>query len=255
VKAVNRHIIANRKLRDWENEQNGNERARIRSGPRESTDQTRLRVNEFVTGGWNVKTLSAKFPPHPETLNITQLLTPNERSHSASSAFRAGYTTQWIVHYKGIIKAPFTGKFRFVGAADDFLVVRFGKINVLDAGCTFVAQKAGTVYSDDVAAKMPSLGSSQKYPFTWHPGSVRSGRWINVEKGKEYEIEILRGDLTGDTHAFLAFETYSSKTGAIGKVILFRMEDAPPSEESFRGMGNDIDLSGGGFVWEARPAN
>jgi hypothetical protein len=50
----------------------------------------------------------------------------------------------WVCIYSGNIVAPFSGKFRFLGAADDVILVRFNKEIVLDYG--FASFTAGSYF-------------------------------------------------------------------------------------------------------------
>jgi len=50
----------------------------------------------------------------------------------------------WVCIYSGNVVAPFSGKFRFLGAADDVILVRFNKEIVLDYG--FVSFTAGSFF-------------------------------------------------------------------------------------------------------------
>ncbi len=58
----------------------------------------------------------------------------------APKAFKVNKpASYWAVHYRGKVRAPATGTYRFVGLADDFLLVRFGGRLVLDASIGNVA--------------------------------------------------------------------------------------------------------------------
>ncbi|HEX7260405.1 MAG TPA: hypothetical protein VF258_01195, partial [Luteolibacter sp.] len=93
-------------------------------------------INEFVNGGWRDNDLKKYFRA-PQKLRQTKIFIPQMSASGAPSAFGCEKEVQpsrWIVVYRGSVIAPKSGRFRFVGAADDILVVRFNRKVVLDHG-------------------------------------------------------------------------------------------------------------------------
>ena len=90
---------------------------------------------KFVNG-WNESTLS-KYFVGPNPLYTTQIFIPKMNADQGPLAFSLGGRVQpkmWVVHYKGNVIPTESGTFRFVGMADDVLVVRFNGRVVLDCG-------------------------------------------------------------------------------------------------------------------------
>ena len=123
----------------------------------------------------------------------------------------------WVCIYSGNVVAPFTGKFRFLGAADDVMFVRFNKEIVLDYGCaSFSTGEYWTM--DRNASNLRALKSDSSneirnrsslyrqlkldvYPA--RNGDSRAaydlakGLPISVVEGQVYQIEVLISEIPG----------------------------------------------------------
>jgi len=122
----------------------------------------------------------------------------------------------WVCIYSGNVVAPFSGKFRFLGTADDVILVRFNKEIVLDYG--WASYSVGTYFHGSGAADLPKLkdaspnstrdksplyskhklevyelaGGSNNPAYNLAKGSV-----ITVKEGEIYPIEILISEMPG----------------------------------------------------------
>ena len=121
----------------------------------------------------------------------------------------------WVCIYSGNVVAPFSGKFRFVGAADDVMFVRFNKEIVLDYGCaTYSAGEFWAMSRDDNNIRSlksdirneirnrSSLYSKQKldvYPARSGGAAfdLAKGLPISVQEGQIYPIEVLISEIPG----------------------------------------------------------
>jgi hypothetical protein len=100
-------------------------------------------------------------------LFLSQICIPSGPSSKATIAYHVEnkvVARRWIAIYHATIIPPESGTFRFIGGADDFMVVRIGDQNVLDASITseMVDPKART--GDDV-------------------GGFVAGPWFHLEQG------------------------------------------------------------------------
>lgn len=98
--------------------------------------------------------------------------------------------------FSGFVTAPFTGKFRFVGACDDALLVRFNNSIVFDYG------------------KVTLTGTSNFYTGVCKANNgadLGQGLPIEVTKGKVYPVEILVSDLGGNFSLCLYYEKLNAK--------------------------------------------
>ena len=125
----------------------------------------------------------------------------------------------WVCIYSGNVVAPFTGKFRFVGAADDVMFVRFNKEIVLDYGCaTFSAGEFWAMSRDDNNIRQLKSGSSNdirrksslysKQNLEVYPArsggaafDLAKGLPISVKEGEVYPIEVLISEIPGGHYA------------------------------------------------------
>ncbi|MES2996696.1 MAG: hypothetical protein V4733_07795 [Verrucomicrobiota bacterium] len=182
--------------------------ARSRSDKQLSVDNPKQweTVNRFVTGGWRESGLGQVLKSDRKLYNNRIYMAAMSAS-TAPSAFgeKPDAHPRWVVVYRGNVIAPFTGSFRFVGAGDDTMAVRFNGRNVFDYG--FIA---ATAPHEGYMAKLKSTERLKgdyrncpmeppvtfyQYPQTenWNSqiGGVAVGPEIDVVAGKAYPIEIL----------------------------------------------------------------
>ncbi len=175
--------------------------------------------------------------------------------------------TAWVVVYRGVVTAPESGTFRFVGMGDDTLLVRFDNKLVLESGWSIPTRKyfdQGThqSYQQEITRKAPANNSRHQREITpktlgraiyqyettphWNKslGGIPSGVPFRVKKGEKYPIEILVSEIPGNEFGFclLLEEIKDPKNppyGIIGKdkaptLHLFRTNDSLPSPEKIR---------------------
>ncbi|MES2996697.1 MAG: hypothetical protein V4733_07800 [Verrucomicrobiota bacterium] len=182
--------------------------ARGRNGKQLSVDNPEQwkTVNDFVTGGWRESGFGQVLKSDRKLYNNRIYMAAMSAS-TAPSAFgeKPDAHPRWVVVYRGNVIAPFTGSFRFVGAGDDTMAVRFNGRNVFDYG--FIA---ATAPHEGYMAKLKSTERLKgdyrncpmeppvtfyQYPQTenWNSqiGGVAVGPEIDVVAGKAYPIEIL----------------------------------------------------------------
>jgi hypothetical protein len=192
----------------------------------------RPQVTRFIESGWNERTLE-RFFRGPEQLFVHQFFIPQSVDSTAPKAFGAEGKMKgsaWIAIYKGSVRSPVTGEIRFCGNADNFLVVRFNRKNVLMFDC----------------GNRPSPTSS--VPGMRTPASM--GEWIRVREGSWYDMNVLIGDAGGLFSAALFYE----KKGGGGRRFLFRTEATDNSEIIAQDKGDlPRDLDPNSPVWGCRP--
>jgi hypothetical protein len=163
----------------------------------------------------------------------------------------------WVCIYSGYVVAPFSGKFRFVGFGDDFLVIRFKEKIVFDFG--EYSATLGTALDENMIAKlkqtsapaaqnkksigrvMPSasnivpntLYSTMKLETCYQdkysplPRGVGKGAILEVKKGEVIPIEILMGDLDDNFCYALLYERLDNNAKS-STMFLFRTSSAFP---------------------------
>ncbi len=137
-------------------------------------------MREFVKKGMRESYLSKYFQA-PQKLNSYQLFIPNMSAGEAPKAFQVADKVQprrWAAVYRGNIRPPADGKFRFSGKGDDILVVRLNGKVVLDGSLGNIAGGEGREGGDDAAGH-------------------RVGPWVRMDRSRSYPIEILIGETPG----------------------------------------------------------
>ncbi len=218
-------------------------------------DEMRLTVREIVSKGFKEKQFE-KYYHASQKLYQTKLYMPTMPADGAPAAFNCEKEVQprrWIVVYRGVVKAPKTGKFRFVGACDDLLAVRFNNHLIFDYGytmaCTGVHMfgRAGDVDGSrdvpDLAKDIKKMGPMKVpiefYKYETSPnyndniGGFAVGPEFQVREGSSYPIEILIGEIPGGFFGVsLMIEEIGAKyeKASTGAPILplFRLDNSLP---------------------------
>jgi hypothetical protein len=221
---------------------------------RDFGDAKKLLHYFFTRDGWSESSLSSRYYRAPQKLTTAQIFFPILSSDLIPSRFgvRApGKLDRWLIHYKDVVKAPFSGKFRFVGLANDNMSVRWNGKVVLDTGYYLLTQ--GTENFSGMN-RPSSLGVSDRFPHTMGRLPMRAGPWIEIRAGQTYTIETTISEFGDKTYAFLLFELADAQRyRGDGKLRLVRFADAPlPAELSNLPRDNapdNVDMTGGGFIW------
>ena len=164
-------------------------------------------------------------------------------------------TSGWIGIHSGYVVAPFSGIFRFVGSADDALLVRFNQQIVLDYGYYSLSQ--GKTISSQSSAHPENTSKDKMSIFRKNEGSdvskndrvelyhyknidLAKGQPIRVIKGKVYPIEVLYSDLAGGMFSLALFverldsDAKPSNEKLEKRLLLFRTtQELPAQARSF----------------------
>lgn len=93
-------------------------------------------LSDFFHKGWNRRIFDV-YRSAPINLYATCFYVPNCKDSEAPISFKVEDTMQpsrWVAVYRGRVKPPKSGRFRFWGVADSVMAVRFNKKNVLQCG-------------------------------------------------------------------------------------------------------------------------
>ncbi len=226
--------------------------------------------HRFLSKGWNERELR-EFYRSPRQLYASTFILPACDPRYAPIAYGCEDKVQpsaWVAHYKGKVRAPKSGRFRFVGAGDDVLAVRFGKKLVLEAGWAIPslylekgadahALGANPAYRTD--AKAGKYADKKDYDFIpvdgvphWNSalGGLTAGDSFTVVEGKSYDIEILISEIPGGQFGFaLLIEEIDGKGQSLG-LELFRTDLSQPTKESVTAaLQKENCLLGGAMQW------
>ena len=227
---------------------------------RQSTDMTnegiKEVISEFVTKGWKDRTLS-KYYKAGRTLYQTRLAIPMMKAELAPAAFDCEKEVQpsrWVVVYRGVVTPPKTGRYRFVGAGDDVLVVRFNGKHVFDHGYASgtmgahissnkgffhgtqdndtLKKLARRVYPMDLPVKYYEYDTTKR----WNQdiGGLAVGAEFEAVAGRSYPIDILISEIPGGLFcAALLIEevgaTYKKDSTGAPILPLFRLDSGLPA--------------------------
>ncbi len=212
-------------------------------------------LNKFTRGSWSSRDL-AFFYQAPTTLYATQIFIPNIGADEAPKAYGVEKTVQgraWIAHYRARVSPPQSGVYRFVGGADDFLVVRVNGRVVLDGGLFAVSafktdRPDSASYPYEFRAPGNHLQKSRRNGFV-------VGNTMDLRAGTFYDLDIVIGEgLGGHFYAALFVEkqgeTYAKDRQGNPLLPLFRVADTPSPSAN----GGLPDFAPDGPVWRSLPA-
>ena len=185
------------------------------------------RLNNFFNKGQ--RDALAPFYSSPQKLYASSFYVPMTQASYAPHAYQCSDVCQpagWVCVYRGNVRAPKSGKFRFVGVGDDTLGVRFDNKVVLEAGYIILSlwekdNIAGYKVSGDAAAnnywmkvrkgELPDKNGyiQIKTPETptWNQelGGLTAGKVFEVKEGEVYPIQILVSEIPGGAFGYCLF--------------------------------------------------
>jgi len=188
-------------------------------------------MQDFVNGSWQREydkdgrvhyPALDKYYCSPTRLWTSCFFTEQIQASEAPKAYQCEDSVRpaaWVCIYSGNVVAPFSGKFRFVGAADDVMFVRFNREIVLDYGCaTFSSGEFWAMSRDDNNIRSLKSGSGNEirnrsplyrqqrldvYPARSGGAAydLAKGLPITVKEGEVYPIEVLISEIPGGQYS------------------------------------------------------
>ena len=164
---------------------------------------------------WDMGALN-KYYKAPAPLYATQIFIPLRKSDESTKAFGVDGVVQakrWIIIYDAKVMPPETGTFRFVGWADDFMMVRCNGDNVMDA--SYQGEELDPTATAELAGNGP-----EALPFKF-------GKWIQMQEGVAVSIQILIGEGPGGDSGFLLMVQKQGDNSKPGDDPVFQLMDGP----------------------------
>jgi hypothetical protein len=222
-----------------------------------SNEETREIIRSFVDKGWKEASLSREYFQAPQKLYQTKIYIPLMAAEGAPAAFNCEKDVQpsrWLIVYRGMVTPPKSGRYRFVGAGDDVLVVRFNNRHVFDHG--FYGGTTGTHLSGGLIGVLKGEDRDRErermlrdspmkipvefyqYPSTpnWNGaiGGLAVGPWFEAKAGTAYPIEILLSEIPGGLFCASLLiekvgENYEKAPTGAPILPLFRIDHQPPA--------------------------
>jgi hypothetical protein len=177
-------------------------------------------LDDFFSHGWDEKRLD-RYYRVSRPLYTTQIFIPLFDADEAPREFGVERTVQpsrWIVHYKAQVSAPTAGTYRFVGYADDVIVVAVNQKPVLD-GSRGDSPLPGLHWrsSEPLGAKSAN-------------GKLTYGDWMDLAANEIIDLDIIVGERPGGfMGAFLLVQQQGANyaSDASGNPILPIFQVAP----------------------------
>lgn len=233
---------------------------------------SRIRVhkilNDFIRT-WSQTTLS-KYYASPTKLYASNFFLPQCSAKYAPIAYQCQdkcKPSAWLAVYRGRVKAPKKGKFRFVGTGDDVLAIRFKGKTVLEAGwcipsmydekspdrCgTLGALQAGgkDYWADIKSGKDKAHKGYEQIPYpkttNWNNslGGLTAGTEFEVREGEVCPIEIMISEVPGGAFGFcVLIQDMSKKDKGKDAIEIFRTNFSMPDLAELK---KQIDSAGCG---------
>ncbi|MDD6337531.1 MAG: hypothetical protein PUC15_04005 [Lentisphaeria bacterium] len=239
--------------------------------PAKENDHTRDKIlpvlKEFINGPWRReydKDGQVHYPAldgyycSPTRLWNSCFYTRQIKATEAPAAFLCGKevnTGGWACIYSGNVVAPFSGKFRFVGYADDIMLIRFNKQIVFDYGWYSATLGVNLWYMgeklDSFKAVLSGRPENERQRrliadsviYSKHKldvycpefdsrHGIAKGPVLEVEEGQVYPIEILISEVPGGEFTMLLFVEQLDEDG----------QPLEPNPDSFTLFRTTLDL-------------
>jgi hypothetical protein len=143
-------------------------------------------IREFTDSNWNLNNLTKKYYTAKNKLYASYWMIPNGPANRAPESFGVEGEIQPSgigALYQGTYSPAKNMKMRFVGMADDVLIVRLNDQMVLDASWQNGYSKL------DFNESGPKIQSV--------PKAIRNGEWLNLKAGETYDLSILVAEIPG----------------------------------------------------------
>lgn len=176
-------------------------------------------TQEFTDGSWNVSQLERKFFAASNKLYASYFLIPKSPARKAPEAFNAADEIEAVsilAYYEGEFTPKESGQFRFVGKADDCIVIRANNRIVFD----------GSLHAN---YSQFDRGKLEKWPRSLIGiDNINTGDWMNWKEGRTIDLEVVLAEAPGGL--FYAVLFYQKK--GEDKLRLFTTKPLTDEEKS-----------------------
>ncbi len=174
-----------------------------------------LDLLKSLVGSWDLSLLDNYYKA-PDLLSTPQICIPVAPSPDATRAYHVHDVVRarrWVVIYHAKVIPPETGKFRFIGFADDFMVVRVDGRNILDASLPDGRLDPGADEDEDVGT------GPENDP-------LKCGKWIHLDAGSPVDMFVLIGENPGGKSGFLLMIQKEGDNSPKGDYPVFQLRDS-----------------------------
>lgn len=164
-------------------------------------------LSRFYNGKWSDQIFS-KFFESKLKLYTSCFFMPQAKDQEAANAYDPGRKmglkpSRWVAVYRAQVQAPKTGTFRFVGAADSVMGVRFNGQNVLECGFHLLSTPTWNGATEDADTKGKTYVKYKSCePWNEMFGGFVAGEPFRVQGGNWYNMEVLVSEIGGGDFGF-----------------------------------------------------
>ena len=217
-------------------------------------------LNGFLKN-WSESTLN-KYYKSPQKLYASSFYLPVCKAAYGPKAYGVGDKVKegaWVAVYRGKVRAPKSGKFRFIGTGDECIAVRFNRKMVLEAGYRLpsrwskenpgrakISGSDGAAYWKEVKEGKDKLHKGYELVkltgldvwnnSTTELGGMTAGQVFEVEEGEAYPIEVMVTEVPGGKFGVMLLLDDLSEglksNNPNNKYHLFRTNFSTPNEKS-----------------------
>ena len=165
----------------------------------------------------------------PQQLYATHFYIPMIDANEATRAFGVEHVVEprnWIAVYRGQFQAPETGRYRFVGTADDILIIAVDG-DVVFSGGFEQSNPSGWEPSRDPEYNPP--------PVSEYLPRLTVGDWFTLNEGEPQSLGVVIGEIPGGEFASYLFieqegETYERTEDGRPILPIFKLKELSASE-------------------------
>jgi len=164
-------------------------RAKLPMGSRNYDELT----NEFLSSNWDEAVLN-RYYRVSQPLYTTQIFVPLSPAIRAPIAFGVEKVVEpsfWMIHYKGQVAPPSTGRWRFWGYGSEICSVAVNENTVLASNWIEAAQLR------PIATPGLHWKSSAPPGRSVHRGLLTAGSWMSLKAGEVVDLDVLIGERAG----------------------------------------------------------
>lgn len=228
-------------------------------------------ISHFYNSGWP-KGYFDKYFKSPTNLYVACFYMLHSLDKEAPYAYKVQdkvEQSRWLAVYSGRVKAPKSGKFRFVGIGDSVLAVRFNGKNVLACGFHTLEDNVWNGNNRPTYRQGKDFYAYEGCD-AWNNlfGGFQAGTPFTVEKDQWYEMDVLVSEIGGGAFGFCLLiddmDDANKARDRRGTPIfqLFRTSQVEPtSEEAYAqikfpddNMRVDPPYDKDSLVWVAKPS-
>jgi len=208
-------------------------------------------VNEFLSSDWDEAVLN-KFFRVTRPLYTTQVFVPRSDAGRAPRAFQVEDVVApkfWMIHYKGQVTPPSSGRWRFWGYGSEVCSVAVNGKTVLSSNW-IEGGKLRPIATPDLDW-VSSAPPGRKV----HRGLLTAGTWMDLKAGEIIDLDILIGERAGGNFsAVLLIEkegmNYEERDGhKVYHVFQLKPFDTPTPPEN----RSAPPFARNGPIWKAVP--